>query len=342
MSYRPVADPGASFRGWNRSAQRIDPNVLGVPPIACYGSPELQGAKSTHMAGQPVSWRNAIPSAATPPPPGDWRTIVPIDENELPDSDGQPMADNTRQELALVYTRGALGSWYRSRPEVTVAANLLLHYPLDSVDPHTGQHRYGQLAPDVFIAEAPMRHRPSYRIGPGQPPPRFVMEALSQRTATRDMVAKRTIYESLGVHEYFLFDSREPLRKTRLTGLRLHRGRYREISRIVLPNGAAGIASEVLRLVARVDAANDLRWFDPEAGEDLRYHHESERDRIAERDARLDAELRAREARLRLLEAERKLAASARRMGDAGMAPAQIAEILDIDIEAARRAISSA
>ena len=276
---------------------------------------------------------------STPPPhrtplgrPGDWRTLPAIDERALPSTDGRPMADNTRQAQAIVYTFGALVAHFRPRPEVTIAANLLLHYPLAGRDPRDGPSAYGQLAPDVFVADAPMRNRPSYRVGPDQPPPRLVLEMLSQKTLRRDLEPKRDVYEQLGVYEYFLFDSRESPRTPRLEGLRLRAGRYRTIPSLALPNGAAGIPSEVLQLTAWVND-DELRWFDPAAGEDLRSHTE-------EREGRLDAEERVRQAEVRAEGALARERMAVRRMHSAGIAAEEIARLLDIDADTVRRALA--
>ena len=269
----------------------------------------------------------SMPSAGRPPlgRPGDWRTLPALDERELPSTDGQPMADNTRQAEAMVYTFGALAAHFRTRPEVTIATNLLLHYPLAGRDPRSGPSAYGQLAPDVFVADAPMRHRPSYRVGPDQPPPRLVLEMLSQKTARNDLERKRDVYEQLGVAEYFLFDSRESPRAPRLTGLRLRGGRYRPIPAVLLANGASGFPSAVFDLAA-YEKDDELRWFDPSTGEELRSHSE-------EREGRIEAERRAERAEM----GER---ANVVRMHAAGIAPDEIARLLDIDTDAVRRALA--
>lgn len=282
--------------------------------------------------GLPAIDERELPSYERPfesPPQGkvaDWRTFPAIDPRKLPSSDGQPVADNTRQAEAMFYTRGALEGHFVGRSDITVASNLLVYFPMTGPGRATRRSGYGRLAPDVFVADAPMHHRPSYRIADDQPPPRWVLEILCHRTVANDLGRKRDLYEEMGVDEYFLFDSREPFREPRLVGLRLGANGYREIEPVHLPNGALGIPSEVLGLAGRVDNADDLRWFDPRTGEDLRTQAEER--------------FRAEEAEAKAAAASAREQANVRRMHEAGMPPAQIAELLDIDMGVVRQALA--
>ena len=293
----------------------------------------------TPGAAKVADWRTLpsmdereLPSYERPfesPPQGkvaDWRTFPPIDERQLPSSDGQPVADNTRQELAMAYTRGALAGHFVARPDITVASNLLVYFPMTGPGHATRRSGYGRLAPDVFVADAPMRHRPSYRMDAGQPPPRWVLEILCYRTVANDLGRKRELYAEMGVEEYFLFDSREPFREPRLKGLRLGTNGYRDIEPVRLSNGSLGVPSDVLGLAGRVDDADDLRWFDPKSGEDLRTHTE-ERLRAEAAESRIEAALAREQAHVR-------------RLHEAGIPPAQIAQLLDIDANTVREALT--
>ena len=110
---------------------------------------------------------------------------------------------------------------------------------------------------------------------------------------------KRDVYASLGVREYFFFDPPERDRPARLTGLRLRNHRYHEIAAEVLPDNRRGIRSEVVGLVAHVNAGGNLRWVDPITGVDLYTYDEAEDARQQEAAARQRAE-----ARVAELEAE--------------------------------------
>ena len=134
---------------------------------------------------------------------------------------------------------------------------------------------------------------------------RFVLEIASASTRRRDHTVKRDVYASLGVRDY-LFAPPERDRPARLTGLRLRNHRYHEIAAEVLPDSRRGIRSEVVGLVAHVNAGGNLRWVDPIAGVDLNTYDEAEDARQEAEDA-LQQEAAARqraEARVAELDAE--------------------------------------
>ena len=194
---------------------------------------------------------------------------------------------------------------------------------------YVGRDRRGQpvrasVAPDVFVVfGVPDREdRRSYVLW-REPDAdiRFVLEIASVSTRLRDHTAKRDVYASLGVREYFLFDPPGGGRPAALLGLRLARraatGRLRPSK---LPDGRPGVPSAVTGLVAHIEDGR-LRWFDPGAGVDLQTYDEladrgeaAERERAAaERDqavvARsLEEEARARQrAEARVAELEARL-----------------------------------
>ena len=84
----------------------------------------------------------------------------------------------------------------------------------------------------------------------------------------------------MGVTEYFIYDPREKFRPPRLIGLRLERGRYREIPFETMPNGDQGMRCASLNLYARLDDDGGLRWFDPTSGQYLRTYQEQDRERL--------------------------------------------------------------
>ena len=99
---------------------------------------------------------------------------------------------------------------------------------------------------------------------------RFVLEIASSSTHAHDHGAKRDIYASLGVREYFLYDPPCDRRPAAFMGLRLRDGVYREIPPRALSDGRPGVPSDVLGLVGHVGEGGRLRWFDPATGENLR------------------------------------------------------------------------
>jgi hypothetical protein len=68
--------------------------------------------------------------ALTKAPPVTHRLPPSSAEVLYPDSDGQPMADNTRQFDTIVMIQGGLAALFADRPDVFVAGDLLW-YPVE-------------------------------------------------------------------------------------------------------------------------------------------------------------------------------------------------------------------
>ena len=240
--------------------------------------------------------------AYSPPPCPALDAILAHDEHSLPCTDDQPMPDVRAQEGPLGYSRDAIRRHLRHlRDRVAVDSDLFVYY--------VGRDRHGQpvrasVAPDVFVVfGVPDREdRRSYVLW-REPDAdiRFVLEIASESTRRHDHTAKRDVYASLGVREYFLFDPPGRGRPAALLGLCLRDGTYREIASVKLPDGQAGIPSVVTGLVARIDDGR-LRWFDPVTGADLRTYDESEDRGDAEARGRAAAEARVAELEARLRE----------------------------------------
>ena len=139
-----------------------------------------------------------------------------------PESDGQPMADNTRQFEYIVMIQGGLAALFADRPDVFVAGDLLW-YPVEG-QPHI------RAAPDAMVVFGrPPGHRGSYiqheedRIAP-----QVVFEVLSPGNTAAEMRKKRSFYDRYGVEEYYEYD---PDRGT-LQGWRRREGRLEPIDRM--------------------------------------------------------------------------------------------------------------
>jgi Uma2 family endonuclease len=138
---------------------------------------------------------------------------------DYPDSDGQPMADNTRQYECMVTIKGGLDVVFADKPDVFVAGDLLW-YPVEN-------HPEIRMAPDVYVAFGrPKGHRGSYKqwMEDGVAP-QVVFEVLSPRNTAAEMANKRAFYERYGVDEYYVHD---PDRGT-LVGYRREGNRLTEI-----------------------------------------------------------------------------------------------------------------
>ena len=117
-----------------------------------------------------------------------------------PDSDGQPMADNTLQFRWIVTIQGGFDALYRDRPDVFVAGDLLW-YPVE------GQPKL-RLAPDALIAFGrPKGYRGSYRqwVEAGIAP-QVVFEVLSPGNTHNELIRKWRFYDQYGVEEYYVYD----------------------------------------------------------------------------------------------------------------------------------------
>jgi len=117
-----------------------------------------------------------------------------------PDSDGQPMSDNTKQFRWIVVVQQNFEWLYADEPNVFVAGDLLW-YPVE------GNNRI-RTAPDIFIAFGrPKGDRGSYQQWKeGNIPPQIVFEILSPGNRKTEMEKKLLFYERHGVEEYYLYD----------------------------------------------------------------------------------------------------------------------------------------
>jgi Uma2 family endonuclease len=119
---------------------------------------------------------------------------------EYPDSDGQPMSDNTLQFEWIVTIKEGLGALFADRPDVFVAGDLLW-YPVEG-DPKT------RTAPDAMVAFGrPRGYRGSYKQWEEEGvAPQVVFEVLSPGNRSRELIRKFQFYERFGVEEYYLYD----------------------------------------------------------------------------------------------------------------------------------------
>ena len=240
----------------------------------------------------------AEPALAYPPRPCPaLDAILALHEDSLPCTDGQPMPDGKEQARPLNYSRWAIGRHLRGvSDDIAVDGDMFVYYI--GRDDRGGPVRRS-VAPDVFaVFGTPDRpDRRSYVLwDEPEADIRFVLEIASTSTRGHDHGAKRDIYASLGVREYFLYDPPGPRRPAALLGLRLRDGVYREIQPSFLPDGRQGVQSDVIGLVGHVGEGDRLRWFDPAAGEDLLDfdEHADRADAAERRVAELEALLRER------------------------------------------------
>lgn len=121
-------------------------------------------------------------------------------ETIYPDSDGNPMADNTEQFQWIVVIKENLELLFANLPDVFVASDLLW-YPVE------GNAKI-RTAPDAMVAFG----RPKGRRGSYQQwkedgiAPQVVFEVLSPGNRRVEMERKLLFYDRYGVAEYYTYD----------------------------------------------------------------------------------------------------------------------------------------
>ncbi|MFB2981946.1 Uma2 family endonuclease [Microseira sp. BLCC-F43] len=117
-----------------------------------------------------------------------------------PDSDGQPMADNTEQFKWIVVIKENLEILFADVADVFVAGDLLWY-------PVRGNNKIRQ-APDAMVAFGrPKGRRGSYKQWEEDNiPPQVVFEVLSPGNRAGKMADKLLFYQRYGVEEYYIYD----------------------------------------------------------------------------------------------------------------------------------------
>jgi Uma2 family endonuclease len=122
-------------------------------------------------------------------------------DDPYPDSDGQPMAENTEQYAWLVKIKENLEILFADRPDVFVAGNLFWY-------PHPDRQVSHPLAPDVMVAFGrPKGRRGSYRQWEeGGIAPQVIFEIVSPGNSAVEMREKLAFYDRFGAEEYYVYD----------------------------------------------------------------------------------------------------------------------------------------
>lgn len=117
-----------------------------------------------------------------------------------PESDGQPMAENTKQFRYIVTIEGGIDALFREDPQVFVAGDLFW-YPVEG-HPEICQ------APDILVALGrPKGDRGSYmQWEEDDIAPQVVFEIRSPSDTAAKMARKLRFYERHGVQEYYVYD----------------------------------------------------------------------------------------------------------------------------------------
>jgi len=121
-------------------------------------------------------------------------------EIEYPDSDSQPMAENTLQFQWIVTIKEGLDALFRHDPNVFVAGDLFWY-------PEEGKPNV-RTAPDTMVAFGrPKGHRGSYKQWEEAGiAPQVVFEVLSPSNRPAETIRKFRFYERYGVEEYYIYN----------------------------------------------------------------------------------------------------------------------------------------
>jgi Uma2 family endonuclease len=210
---------------------------------------------------------------------------APHPEIEYPDSDGRPMADNTKQFRWIVTITGGLDAQFADDPGVFVAGDLFW-YPVEG-DPTI------RTAPDTLVVFGrPKGDRGSYKQWEeGNIAPQVVFEIWSPGNRIGEMTRKFQFYERYGVDEYYLYDPDE----NDLMGWR------RLGDRLVAIATMNGWTSPLLRIRFALEG-DTMAIYGPD-GHKFSTYAELEQQRKQERELRLASEAQLERLRTKLREA---------------------------------------
>ncbi|MDJ0660979.1 MAG: Uma2 family endonuclease [Crocosphaera sp.] len=168
-----------------------------------------------------------------------------------PSSDGEPVAETYIHLYAILTTLEVLKQ-YLSGQQATVLANQFMYYS-------QGLTRM-RVAPDVMVIfDVEPGGRDNYKIWEEKEVPQVIFEMTSPGTKNQDQEFKKTLYEQLGVKEYWLFDPKGEWITEKLKGYRLRNNIYE----IIEDN-----CSEPLQLKLKVEGEL-ISFYRKETGEKL-------------------------------------------------------------------------
>ncbi len=214
-----------------------------------------------------------------------------------------PMESSVHEQQASMFA-GCIRRLWKDKTDWFLAVNLTLFY-FDK----SGKRRW--CGPDLFLVKGvESQDHNSWTIAPEEgTPPSWILELVSPSSKSRrkDKVDNKTLYQNLGVNEYFWFDIDVESSRRRLAGFRLVDGFYETIE----PDERGYLWSEELGLFLGLQgrwlrlftADGELVPTPIEAEEIAQQQSQQESDRAErERQGRLEAESRAAQLAARLQE----------------------------------------
>ncbi len=229
--------------------------------------------------------------------------ILP-DDILYPSEDGKPMAASDFQRDPLTYAIDSLKWHFSAQDQVYVTGDLLIYY-------EKGTSK--SVAPDVYVVfDVPKHPRHTYRVWEEGKGPDVVLEILSPTTWQKDVQDNPSLYRDLGVREYFLYDPLDKFIQPALQGYWLDEQKQYQPMRVEsLPDGGLKLASHLLGLELQADQTGQFRLFNPQTGKYLSTYNEAIEERLAEAQARQQAEIAQQQA-----EAERLAETQARQQAE--------------------------
>lgn len=231
--------------------------------------------------------------------------LSPQTEAEIvyPSSDGEPVAETFVHLYALLVTLEVLRQYLEGQ-QATVLGNQFLYYA-------QGFPRL-RVAPDVMVIfNVEPGGRDNYKTWEEGEVPAVVFEMTSKGTENQDQVFKKTLYEQLGIQEYWLFDPKGEWVEGQLQGYRLRGDTYEPIT-----DGR----SEPLKLRLQIEGQL-IGFYREDTGEKLLIPAELATALREESVARQQAEQRAEQERQRAEQAEAQLEQLKARLRAAGVDP---------------------
>jgi Uma2 family endonuclease len=144
--------------------------------------------------------------------------------NEIvyPSEDGEPLAESYDHVQAIATTLDVL-TQYLSGQQATVLADQFMYYA-------QGFPKL-RVAPDVMVIfNVTPGGRDNYKIWEEKQVPAVIFEITSKSTQDQDKFIKKSLYEQLGVTEYWLFDPNGEWIEGHLQGYRLQGDNYQLIT----------------------------------------------------------------------------------------------------------------
>ncbi|MDJ1183310.1 Uma2 family endonuclease [Roseofilum casamattae] len=135
-------------------------------------------------------------------------TLFIDDDSLYPESDGQPVGENTTQFRLIMMIQGGLDALFKDVEDVFVAGDLFW-YPVQLTEEEISQQKKpSRQAPDIMVVfGVRKKDRPSYKQWEEDDiAPQVVFEIISPSNSKEEMNKKFEFYQTHGVEEYYAYN----------------------------------------------------------------------------------------------------------------------------------------